>query len=690
MKKRLIALVLCLVMLLSMCVSFTACSNDKEEDVEGDILAKTDGAKTVTMWVVTENKKNNIDADGNYCYSPAVQQAMDEVEAAFTKITKSSYKTNVDIIFLTEEEYYGKLERAIVANTDVDELVAKAERALLFYLAEMEEKINNQEIPYKTKDELTTQFYVDYPEHWPYREGVNQGDGDAAVEEEEEYILNEWGIPELKYPDTEENQVDIIYISGQDKLTSYIENDWLASLDADLTGVGALLGDYIAPALLEGVKYNGMTYAIPNNIAIGEYTYMLIDKKLYDDFGYGSGFTSDIDLVDCEAFLKDVADNRDSLSGEYYGVTPIASSFEETLNHFVYFWELGYDMTEDDLGNVKYEYPFGNAYNNKLGFSMFGTVYGNPANATRGKIALGFNNLFADAEYQNILRTLKAYDINGYYEAPAANKKAAISYLNGDYSIKKEALENDGVYTDENGCEYYVTVVKYPQVGEDELYGNMFGICSASKHAYASVQIITAINTNPTLRNILQYGVEGDHYEINETTGMLERLPLVYVTEDEDGNEIKTETKDKYLMDIEKTGNCFVAHPEEGLPANYWENSKIQNGESVIDPLLGFDIANYLENSSGGKINKGEIDSLASANATIKGWLDSATSVEILDSLISELVVLCGKPTAGIGSAGVNIEKYTDPAFVDETGEKESPNTIYYSWMTDNGYLPLG
>ena len=689
MKKRLIALGLCLVMLLSMFTCLTACSNKEEENAEENILAKTDGAKTVTMWVVTENKKNYRDADGNLCYSPAVQQAMDKVEAAFSKITKISYKTNVDIIFLTEDEYYAKLERAIVANTDVDELVDKAERALAFYLKEMNAKIANEEIPYKTKDQLTTQFYVDYPEHWPYREGVDQESGDSAASDKEEYILNEWGIPELKYPDAEENQVDIIYISGQNKLINYIENEWLVSLDADLAGVGALLGDYIAPSLLEGVKYNGMTYAIPNNIAIGEYTYMLIDKKMYDMFGYGPDFTSDIDLVDCEQFLKDISDNRDSISGEYFGVVPIASTYEETLNHFVYFWELGYEEAEDYLGNIKCEYPYGNAYNNKLGFSIFGALYGNPANATRGKISLGFNNLFADAEYQNILKTLKTYDINGYYGQPSANQKAAISYMTGDYSIKKIAQENDGVYTDENGREYYVTVVKYPQVGEDELYGNMFGVCSASKHQYASIQIITALNTNSELRNILQYGVEGEHYEINEKTGMLERLTLTYVTENEDGEEVKTATNDKYLMDIEKTGNCFVAHPEEGLPANYWDNSKIQNGESVVDPLLGFDFAEYLSSTSDGKIDKKQIEALAKVNEIAKGWLDSARSEDVLEALLSDMNVLFSKDLCEIDNVILTTNLFTDITHVDETGSNESPGALYFAWMTDNGYLPL-
>ena len=118
MKKKLMALVLCLVMLLSVFTCFTACLKEEDDDVASDIYAQDDSAKTLTMWVVTENKKLSRDENGELCFSKDVQKAMDEIEAAFTKETKKNYKINVDIVFLTQDEYYSKLETAIAANTD--------------------------------------------------------------------------------------------------------------------------------------------------------------------------------------------------------------------------------------------------------------------------------------------------------------------------------------------------------------------------------------------------------------------------------------------------------------------------------------------------------------------------------------------------------------------------------------------
>lgn len=674
MKKRLVALLLCLVMLISAVSCLSACSQKDEDNTEEGILTKNDNAKTLTMWVVTENQKTSFDKNGNPCFSDNVQKAMDEVEKAISKITKSDHKTNIDIRFLTEDEYYTELERAIKANVDVEELQDLAARALEFYMDIMSDKVNSGEIPYMSRDAITNQFYVDYPEHWPYREGVdhsNEGVNSAA--QGDKTFLNEYGVPELKYPDAGTNQVDIIYLSGQQKLIDYIDDGWILPLDEDLAGVGSLLDEYISPALLQGVQYKGATYAIPNNIAIGEYTYMLIDKELYDHYGYGAGFDADsnVGLADCKSFLDDVAANTD--------IIPVASSFNEAMSHYVWYWNVGYGEETDSLGNTKYTYPIGDG----ASFSVYGSLYGNAADATRGKLMLGFTSLLADSKYQNILKTLKSYEFNGYYGTPSEGEYAAVSYVKGNYSIRGEALENDGVYTDENGHEYYVSVVKYPEVGDNELYGNMFAICSATVNSYASMQVITALNTDSKIRNILQYGVEGEHYQIG-MDGVLERKAL-------NASYTSNEKPEYYLMDIEKTGNCFVAHPEEGLPEDYWEQYKVQNGEAVINPLLGFDFASNLE-AMGTYLSSAELSNVAYANNWAWTILESMNNIEDYENAVSELgkVLSSDAELSKSPLVYLAVKKFTNPSYTSDGGELvyESPNTVYYRWATENGYLP--
>ena len=96
MNKKLLCLTLSVLMLLT-CL-LTGCSTKKTTEEEGGEQVDN-SAKTIVMWVVTENETD--------------EKAEELVNKAFTKITKSKFKTNVVIKFCTEAEYYEKLETAI-------------------------------------------------------------------------------------------------------------------------------------------------------------------------------------------------------------------------------------------------------------------------------------------------------------------------------------------------------------------------------------------------------------------------------------------------------------------------------------------------------------------------------------------------------------------------------------------------
>ena len=104
MNKRLIALFLCLVMMLS--VFMTACAEDSEEDAKNELeQAKVASNMTLTMWIV--------------CESPVSEEIRNDVSKAINSLTKAKYKTQLEILYLTEEEYFSKLTEAIAATTAI-------------------------------------------------------------------------------------------------------------------------------------------------------------------------------------------------------------------------------------------------------------------------------------------------------------------------------------------------------------------------------------------------------------------------------------------------------------------------------------------------------------------------------------------------------------------------------------------
>jgi hypothetical protein len=323
--------------------------------------------------------------------------------------------------------------------------------------------------------------------------------------------------------------------------------------------------------------------------------------------------------------------------------------------------------------------------------SVLGMVYGDPANVGRGKIELEFGNLFTNDRYLEILSTLKDYEYQGLFERENDERvNAAISFRTGTFAIKKAAFYDEsgkekkqsdlsyGVYTDENNKSYYVYVTKYPQAEASVLYGNMFAVSANSKNPEACVKVLTALNTNSTLKNILQYGIEGENYIINEDTGMLERL------------------NSDYLMDTNKTGNCFISHPEEGLPANYWEDAKKQSNETLINPLLGFSFNQRLA-EYGAKLDDSQLEAWRACNAETFAKLEACPTYDEFKLELEATAKYMDYDMVTVTSIGRNLllskltnKNYDTSGF--ETGEPdmngESPYTIYYSWLTEMKYLP--
>lgn len=776
MNKKLVCLTLSILMLLT-CV-FASCTPKTSTEEEGETVDNS--AKTITMWVVTEDETTD--------------KAKEAVNEAFAKITKAKFKTNVVIQFCTEDEYYEKLEGAIKAAQDLIELEARCAKELRQY-------IKAHKSDGKDNATLTAEFYAAHPEYQQFQKAEEEEEDEEAEETEEETVINEFGITEIKYPDPKENQVDIFYLSGYDKYMEYYEKEYLSSLSEELSTSSKKLNTYISSSLLNGVQIEGGVYAIPNNVPIGEYTYMMIDKELFDT--YYQKIDKVGSVLDLEVFLNDVKNYNGDKTPEDEGyVVPLASTYEECLKMLCWYWDLSYTdqsvykmyydeekgrnyvlqhqyevtiettgsdgevstkkenriaaLVEGDIlyktneagqfldaagnvlnyhfevdaeggwlydekkdrytydaaakgafylvdengdtitpdndkrvtfdaetktdadGNVRPTYYY--SYDTDAEFSILGTMMKDAATRTRGGINLGFNALFTNTEYHQMFATLKNYEYEEYYGEVKAGQRAAVSFMKGDSRIK-QAYEEDGVYVGEDGKEYYVVIAEYPEATEEELYGNMYAVYANSSHLSRAMKVITYLNTNQELRNLLQYGIENQHYERND-----------------DGT-VKLLSNEKfgiYRMDLEKTGNCFIATPTEELGADAWTYAKMQNNDSLINPLLGFDF-NKATADSDYSLDVALIDHIKELNAEALALINECTNKEDLMSLMSDTTDgLIRKHSASAGDAKLNKavnsaydpEQPLGPEVLDQTPDTSgsSPYTVYQTWLTTYGY----
>ena len=528
MNKRLIALFLCLVMMLSVCL--TACAEDSEEDAKNELEeAKVASNMTLTMWIVSE--------------SPVSEEIRADVTKAINALTKAKYKTQLEIHYLSEEEYFSKLTAAMEAYT-------------------LTKKEQNAEKPVETGS-----------------------DGEAVGTTIEEIVTDENGMYRDNYPIVLENQVDIIYIgdlysnteldskgdpkllmSGQQMYNELRADNWLSALDEAIKGDAKKIKEFVSPTLLSAVQEKGVTYAIPNNNIIGEYTYMCLNKEMMDRYSLQGHLTrGSIKSFANEyvyQFLSMISLYETKLFPEQ-SLLPIDATYDECLSLLAYYWNID---TED--------YSI-----NSNEFSIFGTpLFGQQP--SRGQSAVGVQSLFENEEFTSSYLALNKFRMDTEMDFFRDDTNKNDTY--DAYGVRFLSSEAEGFIIENGigkyeGTDYYLVPIVYPTAAAEDIYGNMFAVATTTLSVNRSMQIVTYLNTNKEVRNLLQYGIEGQHYTLEN--GTVSRVA------DKAGN--------YYNMNLYATGNAFLSYLEPGMDAAIWENGKKQNRDSLVEPLLGFNLAEY-------------------------------------------------------------------------------------------------
>ncbi len=605
MNKRLISLFLCFLMLIS--VSATGCSvfgGGAETTAESGVTVDPDSGSAITLTMYIP------------CEKPVAEEDRLLVEEAINKITKSKFKTQINLYLPTVDEYYETIEGIMQARAYEQEQEELAK-------SELKKAIRAAKAEGVDSEVAISKFYDEHPEWVKYQETTADPDAEETAPETR---LNELGMPEIKYPDERENQLDIIWLSGYDKLIEYIEADQLQRLDEELSSSSKKLKQYIYTGALDAVKTAGSgTYAIPNNTVIGEYTYLLLNKSLVDKYKYSpSDLTS---VVKCADFLADVSKYEPD-------VLPVVGELPVTLTKY---WSIDPDTLEVDHDK----------------FNVIG--HGISDMATLGSM-FNFTGLFGTnaelantSDYAKQLIAIRTYKDLGYITEDTSTTK--------EYAMR--VVKGGGELVEVYGDDFYMNVIESPRAGYEDIFGNMLGVSTYTRSLKRSMEIITYLNTNSDLRNILQYGVEDVHYELDED-GLLHRL------------------NDRYMMDINKTGNVFMAYPEEGMPKNVWDYGKSQNTDAKTLMTLGL---RFKEDDFTSSDDENALEKLRSAiravneySAEVEQKLMNAQSVEELEAVMRDVASKFG----------------TDPnikAITNSSAQNSTPSSVYYDWLKSNGFL---
>ncbi len=428
MKRKLITMALLAGMLLS---GLTSCGQDDEEQM-ADASAKT---KTLTITAITG--------------SSTTEEAILAVQEAMNKITKSELKTQVILQLKTAEEYVEYVDKqveALEAEIEAEEARIAEEKAKKKAQKEAEKAANAGK---KNRSKWTT---------------TTKAETEEDTAETQEMTVDEYGRPVVKYPDLEGASLDIVFVTGTDMLDYFVENEYLAPLNAELSGNSKILNKYLNPHCLQAGIVENQNYAIANNRAFGEYTYFLIDKSLATKYKMSTKrFTT---LTDFEPFLDQVKANEPDY-------VPISDTVD-----FNYVRPAGYD----------------------------GSMIGAHIKATYTTEARAlFKNFLEYPQYIEHYTFVDKLESQGYV---GEGEKYAIEVVTGSAFTKAEAEAISETHE--------IFIYEKPFCTNEEAYTGMFAVSAYAEDLERCMEVVTLLNTSQELHDIYAFGVEGVNFEYNK------------------------------------------------------------------------------------------------------------------------------------------------------------------------------
>ena len=407
-----------------------------------------------------------------------------------------------------------------------------------------------------------------------YFHGSNVTDDKAVLEKVNDY-LNEklnvtlepiWGT----WGDFDTNSV--LAINGNDDVDIYFTCSWSADEYNAFARKGAwvrlddpennLLEKYgqdvwnLLPevlttgATIEGADGYGV-YAVPGYKDIATQNCWDINVELLEKYGYT---LDDIRNADYYSFGDILATVKAGEGDSFYPLLVEGAVLERMVTNSI--------IVAGDAGSLNVlSYYINPTKTSELG------VYGNT-----------ILNKFATAEYKKFVEKTREYYLAGYIDpalanADQANDVRSNKQLTGQYLIGTQSysLGYETQASAERGFEVAMIPCTPAYVDTTSSQGAMMAISKASKNPERAMMLLNLLNTDSYLFTLLDYGVEGIHYNLNDQ-----------------GEAVFTSERGNYSPWTNGMGNVTLLPPQEGQGSDFWDTFKAYYGAADEIPILGW------------------------------------------------------------------------------------------------------
>lgn len=389
-----------------------------------------------------------------------------------------------------------------------------------------------------------------------YQVGDSQKDVQMVMDKVNEYTMEKIGVKlnVISVGWGDYNQKMQVVINTGDKwdmcFTCSWANDYLQNvqkgafleLDEILTAEGKEMFESIDSRFWEAARVGGKIYGVPSEKEIGSCPMWVFTKEYVDkyDIPYQDIHT----LEDLEPWLALIQEKEPD-------VVPMYLTRDYSAPTYM-------DKIQDPIG-IEYDDD-----------------------------TLTVKNVFETERMKETLNTMRKYYLAGYI-----NKDAATAY--DDKAVKRFVTKGDGqpyaelIWGKDLGYEVVASEIMETKVTNASARGAMTAVNKNSEHPEKAVELLNLINTDVYLRNLLNYGIEGVHYEFVDVPAdeMEAAKDKPYVL-DKKIKQIE-ETKKDYSVPYWVQGGLFNTYVLENEPVDKWSTFKEFNDASEEAPSFGFD-----------------------------------------------------------------------------------------------------
>ena len=389
-----------------------------------------------------------------------------------------------------------------------------------------------------------------------YQVGDNQKDDEMVLEEVNKYTEEKIGgrLNIVKVGWGDYNQKMQVVINTGDEwdmcFTCSWTNDYLQNaqkgaflaLDDLLQEEGKEMYDQIDPRFWEAAKVGGEIYGVPSEKEIGSMPMWVFTKEYVDK--YNIPYEDIHSLEDLEPWLALIKEKEPDVVPMY--------------------------LTKD------YSAP---TYMDKIQ---------DPVGIEYGDDSLTVKNVFDTEKMQSTLDTMRKY-----YEAGYINKDAATA--SDDKSVKRFVTKGDGqpyaelIWAKDLGYDVVASSIMDTQVTNASARGALTAINKNSEHPEKAMEFINLVNTDQYLRNLLNYGIEGVHWEKvdvpQEELDAAEGKPYIYDCK----VKLDPEKSKDYSVPYYVQGGLFNTYVLDNEPIDKWATFKEYNDAAEEAPSFGFD-----------------------------------------------------------------------------------------------------